>query len=81
MNLALIHYSDVTLTICVFNYNYLACLFADDTAVFFHGDDPETITAGANNEMKSIAQWYNANELKLSLNKSNFIICHGIRKK
>ena len=48
-------------------------LFADDTAVFLHGDDPETVTADANNEMKNIVQWYNANKLKLSLNKSNFI--------
>ena len=30
--------------------------------------------------MKNIVQWYNANELKLSLNKSNFILFHGIRK-
>ena len=27
-------------------------LFADDTAVFLHGDDPETVTADANNEIK-----------------------------
>ena len=56
-------------------------LFADDTAVFLYGDDPETVTADANNEMKNIVQWYYANKLKLSLNKSNFILFHGIRKK
>ena len=55
-------------------------LFADDTAVFLHGDDTETVIADANSEMKNIVQWNNANKLKLSLNKSNFIIFHGIRK-
>ena len=49
-------------------------LFADDTTVFLHGDDPPTVTADANNEMKNIVQWYNANKLKLSINKSNFIL-------
>ena len=36
-------------------------LFANDTTVFLHGDDPETITADASNEMKKlcngICQW------------------------
>ena len=49
--------------------------------MFLHGEDPETVTADANNEMKNIVQWYNANKLKLSLNKSNFNLFHGIRKK
>ena len=56
-------------------------LFADDTAMFLRGDGPETITTDANNEMKNIVQWYNANKSKLSLNKSNLFLFHGIRKK
>ena len=48
--------------------------------MFLHGDDPETVTVDAKNEIKNIVRWYNANKLKLSLNKSNFIIFHGIRK-
>ena len=55
-------------------------LFADDTAIFFHGSNPDQIIANTNNEMKNVIEWYQANKLKLSLGKSNFVLYHGFKK-
>ena len=55
-------------------------LFADDTAIFFHGSNPDQIIANTNSEMKNVIEWYQANKLKLSLGKSNFVLYHGIKK-
>ena len=49
-------------------------LFADNTAIFIYDNDKTNLLNKAGKTMESIYDWYLANKLTISLQKSNFII-------
>src|SRR6218665_107548 len=61
--------------------NLLFYLFADDTSVFITGEKDQTLFENMNCELPNISNWFNANFLSLSPNKSNYIIFTSPRNK
>ena len=59
---------------CTNNGNTI--IFADDTNVFFKGKCCKSVFSIANQELKNIDSWLNANKLTLNVNKTNFIVFH-----
>ena len=49
-------------------------MFADDTNLFFSESSYEKVLQVANEELKSIDNWFNANKLSLNINKTNSIV-------
>ena len=49
-------------------------MFADDTNIFFKGKCCKSLFSIANQELKNIDSWLNANKLTLNVNKTNFIV-------
>ena len=49
-------------------------LFADDTSLFHTGKNPDNIVKEINNEIRNIISWLNANNLSVSLEKTNLIL-------
>ena len=45
-------------------------LFADDTNLFLHSNDPKKLFAEANVSMTQLSEWFAANRLSLNLNKT-----------
>ena len=56
-------------------------LFADDTALFIHGKDVETIYNKMRDCLIRISEWFKCNRLTLHLNKTCYSIFHGPKKK
>ena len=56
-------------------------LFADDTGVFQFNKDLRIVIKEASENFEKIYNWFLANQLELSLEKSHFIIFHSKRKK
>ena len=59
---------------CTNNGNTI--MFADDTNIFFKGKCCKSLFSIANQELKNIDSWLNANKLTLNVNKTNFIVFH-----
>lgn len=53
-------------------YLYLI-LFADDTNVFMHHKDLNTLQKICNTELENLSHWFKANKLSLNINKTNYI--------
>ena len=49
-------------------------LFADDTSLFFNGNDLDVIERIVNQEMSKIAGWLLANKLSLNIQKTQYLI-------
>ena len=49
-------------------------LFADDTNLFFSGNDIHSLIVEINNNLKLLSTWFKANKLSLNLKKTNFIM-------
>ena len=49
-------------------------LYADDTNVFFTGDDIAQLYNSANEELSKIVTWLYANRLSLNVNKSHYML-------
>ena len=45
-------------------------MYADDTAIFYHGKDPEEVAGVLSNAMKSISLWLAENQLSLNVDKT-----------
>ena len=56
-------------------------LFADDTGVFIHHPQLEVLLEQSKSRIKKLYDWFSANKLSLSFNKSNFIVFHGKNKR
>ena len=56
-------------------------LFSDDTALFIHGKDVETIYNKMRDCLIRISEWFKCNRLTLHLNKTCYSIFHGPKKK
>ncbi|MGE5862423.1 MAG: RNA-directed DNA polymerase, partial [Nitrososphaerales archaeon] len=56
-------------------------LFADDTNIFMAHENLNVLIHTLNNELKSINTWFMANKLSLNVEKTNFILFTGTRKK
>jgi len=56
-------------------------LFADDTNIFMADKDLNTLITNLNAELNLLKSWFSANKLSLNIDKTNFIIFSGIRKK
>ena len=54
-------------------YLYLI-LFADDTNVFMHHKDLNSLQNICNIELEKLSQWFKANKLSLNVNKTNYVI-------
>ena len=55
-------------------------LFADDTPVLLKGKNLKDLKGKADDTLAELSKWFLLNKMSLSLNKSNFILFHGIRK-
>lgn len=49
-------------------------LFADDTNIFFTGNDPYQLENNVVNELSLFSDWFIANKLSLNISKTNFIV-------
>ena len=49
-------------------------LFADDTSVFFSGDNIDSLTSEFNAELTKISSWLISNKLVLNTNKTSYMI-------
>ncbi|KAJ8034775.1 RNA-directed DNA polymerase from mobile element jockey [Holothuria leucospilota] len=49
-------------------------LFADDTNIFFTGNDPYQLENNVVNELSLFSDWFIANKLSLDISKTNFIV-------
>ena len=49
-------------------------LFADDTNILFSHNDLNQLMEIANNELKKLSSWFQANKLSINIKKSNFIL-------
>ena len=49
-------------------------LFADDTNLFIYGTSPEDLQAAAMHEITLLSEWFVANKLSLSINKSCYTV-------
>ena len=56
-------------------------LFADDTALFIHGKDVETIYNKMRDCLIRMSEWFKCTRLTLHLNKTSYSIFHGPKKK
>lgn len=55
--------------------NVLKCiLFADDTTLFYSGENLSDVLQTIQDEFQKIMNWFNANRLSLNLSKTNFMI-------
>ena len=45
-------------------------MYADDTAIFYHGKDPEEVAVALSNAMNSISAWLTENQLSLNVEKT-----------
>ena len=52
-------------------------LFADDTNVFIYGPNLALIEYEANNCLKKLESWFNANKLSLNIDKTYYAIFNG----
>ena len=56
-------------------------LVADDSNIYFFSKDLDLIQSTVNNELKYVSQWLRANRLALSIEKTNYVIFHSLKKK
>ena len=49
-------------------------LFADDTNLFFSGNELASLVNVINSEMKNLSEWFFANRLSINVHKSNYIV-------
>jgi hypothetical protein len=49
-------------------------LFADDTNLFFSGDDLWKLMSSVNTELIKLSDWFKSNKLSLNIKKTNYII-------
>ena len=57
---------------CTTNGNTI--IFADDTNIFFKGKCCKSLFSIANQELKNIDSWLNANKLTPNVKKTNFLV-------
>ena len=55
-------------------------LFADDTALFMHHPDLNTLTLDIINKFNELNRWCISNKLTINANKTNFILFHTTNK-
>ncbi len=48
-------------------------MFADDTTLFFSGDDIGKLNSDINQELNNLAEWFKVNKLSLNIKKTNYI--------
>ena len=56
-------------------------LFADDTNLFYSGENVEQLNKTINAEMQNISQWLIDNQLTLNIKKTNYIVFKSTKKK
>ena len=56
---------------------YFCILFADDTNLLMSDKDPKTLEIRANLELKKVKDYFDANQLAINIDKSNFIIINN----
>lgn len=49
-------------------------LFADDTNIFFSGDNPKSLENSIINELDKFYDWFKANKLSLNIDKTNYMV-------
>ena len=54
--------------------NFKPRLFADDTNIFSFDADINNLTTSIDEELKKLYEWFNANKLKVNLDKTNYCI-------
>ena len=54
-------------------------LFADDTNIFFTGNDPYELESSVVNELSLFSDWFMANKLSLNISKTNFMVFNNSR--
>lgn len=55
--------------------NLLKCImFADDTTLFYSGENVNTVLQTVQNEFEKIIMWFNANRLSLNISKTKYMI-------
>jgi len=75
--LFLLYINDITSASNLLNF----VLFADDTNTFIDHHNLNTLIDLLNTELKLLDTWFIANKLSLNINKTNFIVFTGLRKK
>ena len=59
---------------------YFCILFADDTNLLMSDKDPKSLEIRANLELKKVKDYFDANQLAINIDKSNFIIINNKKK-
>ena len=49
-------------------------LYADDTNIFYSGENLDQLCATVNNELRGVMQWFKTNRLSVNLKKTNFVM-------
>ena len=49
-------------------------LYADDTNIFYSGENLDQLCAIVNGELRGVMQWFNTNRLSVNLKKTNFVM-------
>ena len=56
-------------------------MFADDTNLFYSGNDIYTHFNTVNNELSNISHWFNSNKLSLNGDKTKFTLFRKVRQR
>ena len=56
--------------------NAFLLLFADDSNLFYTGNDMVDITEKINDDLQHITEWLASNKLSLNIKKTNYMIFH-----
>ena len=56
-------------------------VFADDTNIFYSSSDLITLQKVMNMELKKVKKWLDANQLALTIDKTNYVNFHFPQKK
>ena len=56
-------------------------LFADDTNLFYHGKNLDSVMQTMNTELKKVTEWLCVNKLSINVDKTNYIIFTSGKKK
>ena len=54
-------------------------LFADDTNIFFSGNNPHELQRTICNELRNFHCWFNDNKLSLNIDKTNYVVFRNSR--
>ena len=68
-NLLLIYINDICNASTISEY----ILFADDTNLFFPGNELASLVNVISSKMKNLSEWFFANRLSINVHKSNYI--------